>query len=203
MDTALPQTQHPCAALLLLGTSDERYLGAVHRQAEYLLRRAPRFALKDTHSALSHRDDPPQLWADFLDAVPRFLALYGVATHNIRFLDEAVLQCQLYGDVLGTSTILENGTTYKGLWMQIVSHPAKLPQGITRPLTTPLKWIPPRTVQENLDDNKLLLEKEKTLATILFEMLNCIIGQARGHDSDLLKNYLDGHWSVHTEYSWL
>lgn len=213
-----------CAALLL-GTSDERYFEAAHRQAEYLLRRSTRFTINDTNSAISHRDDPPQLWGDFVYMVPPFLALYGVATHDVSFLDEAVLQCQLYRDVLGTSIIFEddendgNGATCKGLWMHIASHPVKLPQdvcctdpnvwltsnawavaGITRVLATLVKWNPPQTIQENFDYNQFLLEKTHILVSILLEMLNCVMDQTRDHDSGLLKNYLDGRWYKHAPY---
>ncbi len=45
---------------LLLGTSDGVYNGAADRQADYILRKAPRYA----NGAISHRADVKELWAD-------------------------------------------------------------------------------------------------------------------------------------------
>jgi len=217
-----------CAALLL-GTSNERYFDAARRQAEYLVKRATRFTINDTHSAISHRDDPPQLWGDFVYMVPPFLASYGVATHDDSFLDEAVLQCQLYRDVLTTSILIEGdesdsydeNATCKGLWMHVASHPTKLPSdvccndpgvwltsnawavaGITRVLATLLKWNPPQSIKENFDYNHFLLRKNEILVNILLEMLKCVIDQSRDHDSGLLKNYLDGGWYKNAVYAY-
>jgi rhamnogalacturonyl hydrolase YesR len=153
--------------------------------------------------------------------VPPFLASYAVATHDVGYLEEAVRQCRLYGDVLGTNVILENGTTCRGLWMHIASQPSKLPQdvcctdsnvwltsnawavaGITRVLATILKWSPPQPIQKNFDYHKFSQHNTQILVSILIKMLNCVMGQARDNDSGLLKNYLDGSSSDSAQYAY-
>ena len=111
---------------LLLSCHDQSYFEAAQRQAQYLKNNATRFRLNSGHSALSHRDSPPQLWGDFVYMVPPFLAYYGVATGDSSFMQEAVRQCELYAQILETDIILPNGTSCVGLWRHIVSQPAEL-----------------------------------------------------------------------------
>lgn len=144
--------------------------------------------------------------------VPPFLAYYGVATHDMRFLEEAVQQCRLYDDVLKTNISLEDGRTCRGLWRHIMSDPAELEQGvccsdpdvwltsnawafagITRVLATIQKWRPRLDSSVSLADYKDFSDTNRmALMKILASMLHCTMVQARDEQSGLLKNYLDG-----------
>jgi hypothetical protein len=206
-------------ATLLLSTHDQSYFEAAKRQAEYLITKATRYRVNATHSAMSHRDAPPELWGDFVYMVPPFLAYYGVATQDMRYLEESVGQCQLYDEVLRTDIPprLDDGQqTCRGrLWRHIVSDPAILePEicctdpdlwltsnawavaGMTRVLTTILKWQPP-------DDSPIspsrfaqfVGESRTVLVEIISAMLNCVAVAAhqletQDQTTGLLKNYL-------------
>jgi rhamnogalacturonyl hydrolase YesR len=61
---------------------------------------------------MSHREASTSAWADFIYMVPPFLAYYGVITNNENIVWEAIHQCELYGDLLGTSD---------GLWKHTVT----------------------------------------------------------------------------------
>ncbi|KAK5028302.1 hypothetical protein LTS07_006393 [Exophiala sideris] len=199
-------------AALLLSTHDVTYFEAAKRQADYLVDSATRFYINDSASAISHRDEPPELWGDFVYMVPPFLAYYGVKTQDLRFLEEAVRQCQLYNEVLRTEVTLETGQTCHGLWRHIVSDPAVLPDGtccmdqgvwltsnawavagMTRVLATLSKWRPRSGSSISAAEYaRFRDEGTKRLLDILTTMLQCTIRQARDSPSGLLKNYLDG-----------
>ena len=82
--------------------------------------------LSHSQKAISHRDEPPQLWGDFVYMVPPFLAYYGAATGDASLMREAVEQCELYAKVLETNITLANGSSCAGLLRHIVSDPARL-----------------------------------------------------------------------------
>lgn len=126
-------------AALLLSCHDQSYFAAAQRQAQYLKNNATRFRLSATHAAMSHRDDPPQLWGDFVYMVPPFLAYYGVAIGDLSFMQEAVRQCELYTQILATDIILPNGTSCVGPWRYIVSHPAELEPDVC--CSDPYVWL--------------------------------------------------------------
>jgi hypothetical protein len=111
---------------LLLSCEDPLHLNAARRQASYLKDKATRFTLSTTHTAISHRDEPSELWGDFVYMVPPFLAYYGAATADVSFIEEAVPQCELYARVLETTTTLLNESSYIGLWRHMVSQPEQL-----------------------------------------------------------------------------
>ncbi|KIW46483.1 uncharacterized protein PV06_02153 [Exophiala oligosperma] len=199
-------------AALLLGGHDQTYSDAARRQAEYLMFNATRLHINQTNLAISHRDEPPELWGDFIYMVPPFLAYYGAVNHDLYPLQEAVRQCQLYNDVLETDIVLESGKICRGLWRHIVSGPAELPSGVccsdsnvwltsnawavagmTRVLATVLKWSPPATSSINLTayDDFVGATKD-VLINIINSMLTCTIAQGRDMSSGLLRNYLDG-----------
>ncbi|KAI1616661.1 family 88 glycosyl hydrolase [Exophiala viscosa] len=199
-------------AALLLSSHNVAYFEAAKRQAEYLVDRATRFHISDSASAISHRDEPPELWGDFVYMVPPFLAYYGVKTQDLHFLKEAVRQCQLYNEVLRTNVTLETGQTCHGLWRHIVADPAVLPDGkccmdpdvwltsnawavagITRVLATLSKWRPPPGSRISAAEYaRFRDEGTKSLLEILTSLLECTLSQARDSESGLLKNYLDG-----------
>ena len=208
-------------AALLLSGHDSAYFEAARRQAEYLVQRATRFHLNVTASAISHRDEPPELWGDFIYMVPPFLAYYGVATQDLHFLKEAVHQCQLYNDVLKIDVVLETGDICRGLWRHIVSDPMTLPTGIccsdpevwltsnawavagmTRVLATIVKWQPPPDGGVAWSDYAKFADAAKdALVEIITSMLTCVVRQARDPESSLVKNYLDGPLSRSAEYA--
>ncbi|OAP60893.1 hypothetical protein AYL99_05895 [Fonsecaea erecta] len=196
-------------AAVLLSQYDEAYLEAAKRQAEYLLTKARRFHVHDTPAPISHRDEPPELWGDFVYMVPPFFAYHGVAVQDMQFLETAVQQCQLYDVVLRTNISLEDGRTCHGLWRHIVSEPTQLEPGIccsdpdvwltsnawavagmTRVLATILKWQPPPGSPIQYDEFRA--RSTTALTDIIDGMLKCTMNQSRDEKSGLLKNYLDG-----------
>ncbi|KAK5054676.1 hypothetical protein LTR84_001568 [Exophiala bonariae] len=209
-----------CAALLI-GTNDATYFAAARRQAQYLLGRATRFTINDTHSAISHRDEPSELWGDFVYMVPPFLAAFAVATQDFQILDEAVRQCRLHDEVLGTHITLEDGSVCIGLWRHIASRPAQLPRGvccsddnvwltsnawavagITRVLATLLKWKPTEIDRRNVNYEEFSQDSTQILVDILIKMIKCAMHQARDEGSGLLKNYLDGRSSASAPWAY-
>jgi rhamnogalacturonyl hydrolase YesR len=207
-------------AALLLSCDDARYFTAAQRQAEYLNEHATRFLVNTTHAAISHRDEPPELWGDFVYMVPPFLAYYGVATGDLTFIKEAVQQCQIYRDVLETSITVSDGSSCVGLWRHIVSQPPHLEPhvccsdpdvwltsnawaiaGLTRVLATIIKWLPPKGSAVDRDSYiEFVTEAKATLLTTITRMLNCSMAQSRDPHSGLLKNYLDGEG--HPSVAW-
>jgi rhamnogalacturonyl hydrolase YesR len=152
--------------------------------------------------------------------VPPFLAYYGVATHDMRYMEVAVSQCHLYGEVLSTNITLANGQSCHGLWRHIISDPATLDPGvccsdrdvwltssawaiagITRVLATVLKWRPhPNSVVKESEYNNFKTASKATLTRLIASMLHCTMSQARDEETGLLKNYLDG--PLHRSSRW-
>ncbi|OQV10556.1 hypothetical protein CLAIMM_14536 [Cladophialophora immunda] len=199
-------------AALLLSHYNVTYLEAAKRQADYLMTKATRFHVHAMSSPISHRDEPPELWGDFVYMVPPFLAYYGVALQDMQVLETAVQQCQLYNSVLRTNISLEDGQTCHGLWRHIVSEPTQLEPGVccsdpdvwltsnawavagmTRVLATISKWQPPPDSSiEVLQYSEFKARSTKALTDIIDGMLECTMVQHRDEMSGLLKNYLDG-----------
>ena len=192
------------------------YLHAATRQASHLLHDATRFTTSNTgrnhfHSAISHRDSPPQLWGDFIYMVPPFLAYYSVAINNLTYLEEAVRQCGFYRDALVTDIHLPDGRKCHGLWRHIVSDPPKLGPGtcctdpdvwltssawalagMVRVLSTVLKWIPHPDKIPRTRFWRFRNDSQASLLSIITEILDCTMSQSRDPETDLLRNYLDG-----------
>jgi rhamnogalacturonyl hydrolase YesR len=112
---------------------------AAERQARHMVSEVTRFQLNGSASAISHRYNPPTVWGDFVYMVPPFLAYYGAIEGNMKFLEEAVRQCQLYNDVLLTDILLANGSTCTGLWRHIVNQPEDIPRDVC--CTDPDVWL--------------------------------------------------------------
>ncbi|KAK5116211.1 hypothetical protein LTR62_008537 [Meristemomyces frigidus] len=103
-------------AAVMVGRTRSAYMEAAERQKEYLLQDAPRYI----NSAISHRRDATELWADAISMFPPFLAYYGVHKQDLALVKEAVRQIQLYRDVLSIS----KGPT-EGLWKHIHGPPGE------------------------------------------------------------------------------
>ncbi|KAK8214635.1 hypothetical protein IWZ01DRAFT_450606 [Phyllosticta capitalensis] len=112
---------------MLLGASNRDYAAAAQRQHAHLTTAVPRWP----NGAISHRDDYPELWADFVAMAPPFLAYYAVATGDARGLVDAARQVELYADVLAVSGEANPNTKRQpttstttpspaGLWRHIV-----------------------------------------------------------------------------------
>ena len=185
----------------------------------YLTHRTTKFKINATHSVTSHRDDPPQLWGDFIYMVPPFIAYYAVASGRTPFLEEAIQQCLLYHDVLETNITLPNGDQCNGLWRHIVSQPPHLEPGtcchdpgvwltsnawalagMTRVLATVLKWQPAdASASDNIAHLRSRSRGKTSLINVIAQMLHCLMSQAKVDRIGLLKNYLDGdQHSSHT-----
>jgi rhamnogalacturonyl hydrolase YesR len=201
-------------AALLLGQQDRAYNEAARRQAAYLVNRATRFTINATHSAISHRNEPAELWGDFVYMVPPFLAYYGVAADDLDFLVEAVQQCRLYNEILGTTVSLVSGETCRGLWRHIVSEMESRDEdvwltsnawavaGMTRVLATISKWRPP--VGSNIQIStyeEFLNTAQRILTEMIISMLTCAMKQPREPESGLLRNYLDGPSHKSSKYA--
>ncbi|KAF2841382.1 hypothetical protein M501DRAFT_920606, partial [Patellaria atrata CBS 101060] len=140
---------------VLLGQSDPTYLTAARHQAEYLLRRAPRFPHGgdgdgDKEGAISHRTDGVEAWSDFVAMAPPFLAYYAVAASDKHLTRAAVSQIVLYSHLLAA-----NGTgPERGLWRHVRGGGAHadpgfwatgngwVAYGIARTLATVAGWGP-------------------------------------------------------------
>lgn len=59
-DSAVGDPASLGVSAILLGTSDNTYTSAAHRQADYILNQAPRWS----NGAISHRSDVAEIWAD-------------------------------------------------------------------------------------------------------------------------------------------
>ncbi|EPE31615.1 Six-hairpin glycosidase [Glarea lozoyensis ATCC 20868] len=102
-------------ACILLGQTDEVYLRAAERQAEYILTQAPRWG----NGAISHRREEMELWADNVAMSMPFLAYLAVQQKNVTLMEEMVTQCRLYRAVLQTSASLN--------WQHIIGVEPKDP----------------------------------------------------------------------------
>ncbi len=59
-DSAVGDPASLGVSAILLGQSDDVYIGAANREADYILNDAPRFS----NGAISHRPDVAEIWAD-------------------------------------------------------------------------------------------------------------------------------------------
>lgn len=208
------------SALLLSGI-DKKFLRAAERQANYLINFATKLVINSTHSAISHRDEPPELWGDFVYMVPPFLAYYGVAKNDQYYLEETLRQLSNYNLVLQTNVSIDGNGGCIGLWKHIVSQPYSLDYdiccsdtgtwltsnawavaGMTRVLATIMRWQPPDSRAGAADaysqfQSKALKEIDRIIQSILF----CTMKQARDPETGLIRNYLDGSQHPSAEYA--
>ncbi|KAI0869709.1 hypothetical protein GGS24DRAFT_477968 [Hypoxylon argillaceum] len=97
---------------ILIGQTQKPFLSAAHRQIQHLLTAVPRWA----NGAISHREDYPELWADFIYMAPPALAYWAIQDANQTLLRVAIEQCLLYRDVL----VVPDGADAAGLWHHII-----------------------------------------------------------------------------------
>ncbi|KAI0540587.1 hypothetical protein GGR58DRAFT_119709 [Xylaria digitata] len=97
---------------ILIGQTQSPFLSAAHRQIEHLLTVVPRWP----NGAISHREDYPELWADFIYMAPPALAYWAIQDANQTLLQVAIEQCLLYSDVLA----VPHGADAAGLWHHII-----------------------------------------------------------------------------------
>ncbi|TGJ75327.1 hypothetical protein E0Z10_g11009 [Xylaria hypoxylon] len=97
---------------ILIGQTQSPLLSAAQRQIEHLLTAVPRWP----NGAISHREDYPELWADFVYMAPPALAYWAIQDANETLLRVAVQQCLLYRDVLA----VPHHTNAAGLWHHII-----------------------------------------------------------------------------------
>jgi rhamnogalacturonyl hydrolase YesR len=97
---------------ILIGQTQSPFLPAAQRQIEHLLTAVPRWP----NGAISHREDYPELWADFIYMAPPALAYWAIQDANETLLRVAVEQCVLYRDVLR----VPHGANAAGLWHHII-----------------------------------------------------------------------------------
>ncbi|KAI0441740.1 hypothetical protein F4803DRAFT_521956 [Xylaria telfairii] len=97
---------------ILIGQTQSPFLSAAQRQIEHLLTAVPRWP----NGAISHREDYPELWADFIYMVPPALAYWAIQEANQTLLHVAVKQCLLYRNAL----IVPHDTNAAGLWHHII-----------------------------------------------------------------------------------
>lgn len=202
---------------LLLGWSDPSFTEAARRQAEFLLHDCTRYVINSTHSAISHRDEPPQAWGDFVYMVPPFLAYYGIATQDITYLEESVKQIVLYRDILAGGITLSGGEQCHGLWRHIATEPTEacctdpwiwttsnawVYAGTTRVLAAILKWQPfsERKIKKS-DYEVFQASARRSLVGILSAMLRCHMAYPRDAGSHLIKNYVDGPEHESAQYA--
>jgi rhamnogalacturonyl hydrolase YesR len=173
-------------AAIMIGATEPAFLSAADRQVNHLLNVAPRF----WNGAISHREEVPELWADFVYMVPPVLAYYAKATNNASILAEAVRQCGLYRDVLRDNTT----APYAGLWEHIVGPNSPehglwstgngwAASGMARVLGTVVAW-------PGLENKDALA---KDVSGVVKEILDGAMAVDR--DDGLLRNYLnDSSW---------
>lgn len=173
---------------IMLGQNEVQYLQAAMRQKDYLLKEAPRYS----NGAISHRTEVAELWSDAVSMFPPFLALYGVVSNDLEYMQEAVEQCRLYREVLRITS-----GPKQGLWKHIVG-PSEMADdgvwstgaawaayGMARVRATLSGWRP---------SNSSMTSEIALLDEWIMEIFN---GAMRTDDDDtsLLRNYLgDKDW---------
>ncbi|KAG7103239.1 Pentafunctional AROM polypeptide like protein [Verticillium longisporum] len=181
-DTAVGDPASLGVSAILLGQSENVYLGASKRQAEYLLNSAPRWS----NGAISHRSEEAELWIDSMAMSFPFLAYQAVQDDDASLMAETVRQCGLYRDVLQPSGTLNwrhivgPMSPDHGLWS---TGNGWAGYGMVRVLHTLQKW--PRSAS--------MLWQAQQLKTWIKEILDGAM--LSGFDGGLLRNYLnDDSW---------
>lgn len=86
-------------AVILAGMTwgqDRRFPADAEDQLSHLLCEVPRAP----NGAISHRESEAQLWGDFVDMAPPFIAYYGAFSLNKSLVEEGANQVRLYREVL-------------------------------------------------------------------------------------------------------
>ncbi|EGY13387.1 uncharacterized protein VDAG_00069 [Verticillium dahliae VdLs.17] len=181
-DTAVGDPASLGVSAILLGQSENVYLGASKRQAEYLLNSAPRWS----NGAISHRSEEAELWIDNMAMSFPFLANQAVQDDDASLMAETVRQCGLYRDVLQPSGTLNwrhivgPMSPDHGLWS---TGNGWAGYGMVRVLHTLQKW--PRSASMSW--------QAQQLKTWIKEIVDGAM--LSGFDGGLLRNYLnDNSW---------
>ncbi|KAF7187012.1 hypothetical protein HII31_11621 [Pseudocercospora fuligena] len=134
---------------ILIGQTDPKTAVAVARQyAHFGI--VPRWP----NGAISHRDDYPELWADFIYMAPPFFAYYATSINSTDVIRQAVAQCLLYRQVLQPNA--SSGAVSAGAWRHIIGPKnqdlglwstgnAWAAMGMARVLATLVHWSPTAT----------------------------------------------------------
>jgi rhamnogalacturonyl hydrolase YesR len=169
---------------LLLSKTHAGYFEAATRQLNDLLHNVPRHP----NGAISHREAEASMWADFIYMVPPFFAYYGVFTGDSSLVREAVRQCELYRELLGTE---------KGVWKHIINAERTDPNLKTDPglWSTSNAWAAAgmARVLATMQKSKFAAEIKVQQESVL-RMIKEIVDGAIALDTDstgLLRNYLD------------
>ncbi|EEY14352.1 conserved hypothetical protein [Verticillium alfalfae VaMs.102] len=177
-DSAVGDPASLGVSAILLGQSENVYLGASKRQAEYLLNSAPRWS----NGAISHRSEEAELWIDNMAMSFPFRR----QDDDTSLMAEAVRQCGLYRDVLQPSGTLN--------WRHIVGPMSPdyglwstgngwAGYGMVRVLHTLQKW--PRSASMSWQAQQLKTWIKQILDGAMLS----------GFDGGLLRNYLnDDSW---------
>jgi len=176
---------------ILIGQTESSYLSAAERQIDHLLTTVPRWS----NGAISHREDYPELWADFVYMAPPALAYWAIQSANETLLRVAVQQCLLYRDVLAVPQ--QQDPRAGGLWHHIDGpHTEDLgiwstgnawaAAGMTRVLATARKSHSATALASDLEG----------LVTAIKHILDTAIALDNAEPNEpLLRNYLnDSSW---------
>ncbi|PNP59720.1 hypothetical protein THARTR1_00599 [Trichoderma harzianum] len=166
---------------ILLGQSDNTYIGAASREADYLLNNAPKFS----NGAISHRPDVAEIWADNMAMSFPFLAYLAVQNNDAGLMQTVFTQIGLQRNVLKAGDlnwrhIIGPQSQDPGLWS---TGNGWASYGMTRVLYTMQKW----------SGSSGMTSQAATLKGWIKEILD---GAMRsGTDGGLLRNYLnDNSW---------
>ncbi|KAF2964581.1 hypothetical protein GQX73_g8987 [Xylaria multiplex] len=176
---------------ILIGQTNSSFLSAAHSQIEHLLNTVPRWP----NGAISHREDYPELWADFIYMAPPALAYWAIQDANETLLRVAIEQCLLYRNELA----VRHNASYDaaGLWHHIMGPQAQdlgiwstgnawAAAGMARVLATGRKSPWAGALASDLDD----------LTGAIRDILDATIALDEAEPSEpLLRNYLnDTSW---------
>ncbi|KAJ4358429.1 uncharacterized protein N0V89_003012 [Didymosphaeria variabile] len=185
-DTGVADPASLGVSAILLGQRHPEYLAAAQRQVRYLLEEAPRYG----ETAISHRKDVEEVWADFIYMIPPFLAFYAVAVDDINVMEAAVAQCEAYYKELAQKD--ESGPDH-GLWHHIAGPKHDDPgywstgngwvaAGLTRVLATLMSWESTRGSG---------FEGVVSLKRMIRDLIDGVVTtDLHRHEEELLPNYL-------------
>lgn len=174
---------------LLIGQTEREFLDAATRQLVHFFL-TPRWP----NGAVSHREKTTELWADFINMAPPFIAYYGPAFNTDEAIRFALAQCLLYRQALKPNVTSVVGA---GAWQHILGPENEdlglwstgngwAAMGMARVLATLLHWHPTKT-----GANPQLAQRD--LFTWIGEILQAAMSSPR--DGGLLRNYLnDESW---------
>ena len=186
----------------MIGQTNQTYLDAASREENYVVNVAPRA----WNGAISHRDNTPELWADFVYMAPPFLAYYAVATANTSLLRLTIQQCGLYRQILQANMTTTSQKNLQGVWEHIIGPNDYQPglwstgnawaaAGMTRVLATTLKWT---TSASWTQEQGLLIQYIKEIIDGIMKGSSTSTEPSTG----LLRNYLnDTTWFGETSGS--